>query len=139
MAGEFSVPGNPGPFCISFKIANATTGESNTDLSRDGGNTLWVAPKNGSIVGIGVACSAAITAGSATFRAHSASTEIADASYPAPVCSSANRHSYATVRPRALTFSAGDALGVSVTTTTTLDATNTLDFDADLYVILDND
>lgn len=137
MAGE--LPLSVTPFVISFKIANATTGESNTDLTRDGGNSLWVAPKAGSIVGIGVACSAAITAGTATFRAHSASTEIADVSYPAPVCSSTNRHSYALVRPRAVTFAAGDAIGVSVTTTTTLDATNTLDFDADLYVVLDND
>ena len=137
MAGE--LPLSVKTFSISFKIANATTGESNTDLTRDGGNSLWVAPKAGSIVGIGVACSAAITAGTATFRAHSASTEIADASYPAPVCSSTNRHSYAVVRPRALTFSAGDALGISVTTTTPLDATNTLDFDADLYVAFDND
>lgn len=122
---------------ISFKIANATTGESNTDLTRDSGASLWVAPQAGSIVGIGAACSAAITAGSATFRAHSASTEIADASYPAPVCSSAARHTYAVIRERALTFAAGDALGISVTTTTTLDATNTLDFDADLYVKFD--
>src|SRR3990167_1727585 len=136
MAGE--VAGSVNMVAIPFKIANATTSESNTDLSRDGGNTLWVAPKAGSIVGIGVACSAAITAGTATFKPHSASTEIADASQPAPVCSSTNRHSYAMVRPRALTFAAGDALGVSVTTTTTLDATNTLDFDADLYVVLDN-
>lgn len=124
---------------IAFKIVNATTGESNTDMSRDGGNTLWVAPKAGSVVGVGAACSAAITAGAATLKPHSASTEFTDSSTPTPVCSSASRHSYAVTRPRALRFAAGDALGVSITTTTTLDATNTLDFDADLYVILDED
>lgn len=135
MAGEFV----RSPTAISFKIANATTGESNTDLSRDGGNTLWVAPKAGSVVGIGAACSAAITAGTATFKAHVNSTEVADTSAPSPVCSSTNRHSYAVTRRGVVTFAAGSALGVSVVTTTTLDATNTLDFDADLYVIFDND
>lgn len=123
----------------AFKIANATTGESNTDLSRDGGNTVEVMPKAGSVVGIGVAGSAAITAGSATFKPHSNSTEFTDQSTPTPVCNSSSQHSYAVVRPRALRFAAGDKLGVSVTTTTTLDPTNTLDYDATLYVIFEND
>lgn len=136
MAGEFS---GVKPFPISFKITNATTGESNTDLSRDGTGTYWCAPKAGSIVGIGAACSAAITAGSATFKPHVASTEYTDTSTPAPVCSSSNQGSYAMIPPRKLTFTAGQLLGISVTTTTTLNATNTLDFDVDLYVALDED
>lgn len=124
---------------IPFTLTNATTGLSNSDLVFSGGaTTLAVMPQAGSIVGITANC-AAITAGTVTLKPHRASTEYTDAGTPAPVLSSAQdtNGTYATVRPSALTFVAGDTLGISATTTTTLDPTNTLDVDALLWIQLD--
>lgn len=128
------------PLALPFSKANLTTGESNTDLLRaDGVGTLWTAPKAGSIVGLEVTASAAITAGGITAKPHKASTEYADVGTPAPALSSAARGSYGVARARALRFAAGDTLGVSVTTTTTLDPTDTMDVSATLLVVLDFD
>jgi len=118
---------------IPFSKADLTTGEANSDLTA-GQGTLHVMPVGGSVIGIGIRSNAALTAGTITAKAHKASTEFADVGAPAPACGSAAQASYASVRPGALTFDAGDTLGVSVTTTTTLDPTNTLDVDALLYV-----
>jgi hypothetical protein len=124
---------------IQFTYTNATTGLSNADLTFAGGaTTLVVAPQAGSVIGISANC-AAITAGTITLKPHKASVEYADAGTPAPALSSAHNTNgtYATVRPSALTFAAGDTLGISATTTTTLDPTNTLDVDAVLWIQLD--
>lgn len=123
---------------IPFKGANATTGESNTDLTWAGGTlTYFVAPVAGSVVGISATC-AAITAGTITLLPHKAGTEFTETGVPSPVLSSTadTNGTYATVRANALTFAAGDTLGLSITTTTTLDPTNTLDVDATLFVVL---
>lgn len=123
---------------IPFTLTNATTGNSNTDLTfGGGGGTLVVAPAGGSVVGISARANAAITAGTITLKGHAASTEFTETGAPAPVMSSAAQASYATVRPGAIQFDAGDTLGISATTTTTLDPTNTLDVDAVLYIQLD--
>lgn len=127
------------PVAIGFSKANMTTGESNTDLLRGTGGTLWTAPKAGSIVGLEITASAAITAGTITAKPHAASTEYADVGVPAPACSSAAQGSYAVARARAIRFAAGDKIGVSVTTTTTLDPTDSLDVGASLLVVLDYD
>jgi hypothetical protein len=126
---------------LPFTLANLTTGESNSDMKTAGSiaGTVHIMPKAGSIVAIAAGSAASITAGTITLRAHSNSTEQATEGYPAPVLSSAAQQSYATVRARAIRFAAGDKLGVSLTTTTTLDPTNTLDVDAVLYVQFDND
>lgn len=123
---------------IPFSKANLTTGESNTDLALAGGTADFIAPVAGSIVGISAAC-AAITAGTITLKPHKASTEYAEVGTPAPVLNATNDvgGSYASVRPNALSFAAGDRLGISATTTTTLDPTNTLDVDAVLFIQLD--
>jgi len=120
---------------IPFGKANLTTGESDADLTLEQ-STLAVVPAAGSVIGISIRSSAAITAGTITAKPHKAGTEYTDTGTPAPALSSAAQASYATVRPAALTFAAGNTLGVSVTTTTTLDPTNTLDVDAILFVQL---
>lgn len=126
---------------LPFTLANVTTGASNGDMKTAGSvaGTVHIMPKAGSVVAIGAGAEAAITAGTITLRVHSNSTEIATEGYPAPVLSSAAQQSYATIRARAMRFAAGDKLGVSLTSTTTLDPTNTLDVDAVLYVQFDND
>ena len=126
---------------IHFYKANVTVSASDEDclLAGDGVGTLWIAPVAGSVVGISARASGTFTAGSITVRAHAAGTEIATTGYPAPVLSSAAQGSYATVRPGAIRFAAGDTLGVSVSSTTTLDPTNTEDVSAWLYVQLDPD
>ena len=124
---------------IPFAKSNLTTGESNTDLVLAGTGTLVCAPKAGSVVGLSLRATAAITAGTITARTHKAGTEFAETGYPSAVLSSTARESYAVVRPRALRFAAGDTLGLSVTTTTTLDPTDTNDVDALLFVVFDPD
>lgn len=122
---------------VPFFKANITTGAANEDLALGGAGTLFVAPVAGSIVGISASC-AAITAGTITLTPHSNSVEIATVGVPQPVLSSTQdtNGTYATVRPGAITFAAGATLGISVSSTTTLDPTNTLDVDAVLFVQL---
>ena len=125
---------------IPFSKANITVGASNEDcVLADGVGTLFVAPVAGSIVGISAAASGTFTAGSITVRAHAAGTEIATTGYPAPVLSSASQQSYAVARPRAIRFAAGATLVVSISSTTTLDPTNTEDVTAFLLLQLDPD
>ena len=126
---------------IPFTLTNATTGLSNSDLVVAGGaGTLVCMPNAGSVVGIS-AVTAAMTAGTITLKAHKAGTEYADVSAPAPALGTAydTNGTYGAVRPNVLTFAAGETLGISATTTTTLDPTNTLDVDAVLWVQLDPD
>lgn len=119
-----------------FTAANCTTGHSNADLAF-GQQSYAVMPKAGSVVGISACVNAAVTAGSITVRAHSASTELGDQSYPAPVINATNTASYASTRPGAVTFAAGARLGLSIVSTTTLNPTDSLEIDAFLFVALD--
>ena len=124
---------------VPFTLTNATTGNSNTDLLFAGGaNTLFVAPKAGSIVGISAA-TAAITAGTITLKAHKAGTEFTQTGAPAPVLSSTadTNGTYAVADVGLVRFAAGDTLGISAVSTTTLDPTNTLDIEATLFIQLD--
>lgn len=134
--------GKHGSFmAIPFTLTNATTGLSNSDLVFAGGaGTLVCMPNAGSVIGV-TAVTAAITAGTITLKPHKNGTEYTDVGTPAPALSSTQdtNGTYATVRPNALTFAAGETLGISATTTTTLDPTNTLDVDAVLWVQLDPD
>jgi len=138
MADNFN-PKHGAAIAIPFSKSNLTTGESNTDLVLAGATTLYVAPVAGSVVAISARASAALTAGTITLSGHSASTEFTATGAPAPVLTSAAQASYASIRPRAIRFAAGATLGISATTTTTLDATNTLDVDAFLHIVLDGD
>jgi hypothetical protein len=124
---------------IPFSLTNVTTEAANVDmvLPSSSASTLHVMPHAGSVVGISVRAAGAITAGGISARVHKAGTELADYGYPLPVCDATNQASYANVAPGAITFSAGDSLGLSVSATTTaLDPTNTLDVDGLLFVQL---
>lgn len=138
MVDEYN-PKHGATIAIPLYKANITTGAANEDLALGGGGTLVVMPKAGSILGISLNSAGAITAGTITARAHKAGTEFAETGYPAPVVGSTAQQSYANARPRALRFAAGDKVGVSISSTTTLDPTNTLDVDAVLIVALDLD
>lgn len=119
---------------IGFSKANATTGLSAADMTCEQ-DTLVTALHGGSVIGIALHSNADVTAGTLTARAHKAGTEFSQSGYPAPVLDTTNAaNSYATVTPGSLTFDAGDTLGISLTTTTTLDPTNSADIDAWLIV-----
>ena len=138
MATEFDSKKWGAILAIPFGAANATTGESNTDLTAAGGQTtVFIVPAGGSILGISASCPA-ITAGSVTLTPHKASTEYAHLGVPQPVLSSTNdtNGTYGTIRPGVLTFAAGDAIGISMTSTTTLNPTNTIDVEAVLFIQL---
>ena len=127
---------------IPFKVANAVTAQTAVDLSMDGGNTLAVALHGGSVVGIGVVTNADITAGTIAFSPHKAGTEFAQSGFPNPTLSSAvgvSAASYASVRPGVCTFSDGDTLGVSYTSSTDMAPSSTNDFDVLLYVVYNAD
>jgi hypothetical protein len=139
MATEFDSKKFGAFLAIPFTLTNATTGNSNTDLLVAGGaGTVFCAPASGSVVGVSAA-TAAITAGTITLTPHSAGTEFAVAGTPTAVLSSAfdTNGTQGTTYPGLVRFAAGDTLGISATTTTTLNPTNTLDVDAFLFVQLD--
>lgn len=129
-----------GILAIPFAATNVTTGASDQDLVLGSAlaAAVYIPPRAGSIVAISAACGA-VTAGTITLKAHRTSVEVTEVGAPAPALSSNNdtNGTYATVRPGAVRFSAGQPIGLSITSTTALDPTNTLDVDAFLHIQLD--
>jgi hypothetical protein len=121
---------------IPYLKANLTTEQTNLDMDLSGGGTMYTMPQGGSVVGVTIRGNAAMNAGTVTARAHNGSTEFAESGYPAPAIAANAQESYATCRPGTCTFDAGDSLGVSLTSTTNLQS-ETVDFDALLFVQLD--
>ena len=124
-----------------FTVANLDTALTNTDLVvGQAGNTLSPGmPSAGTIVGLSVIANAAPSAGTVTFSAHSAGTEIVNG--PTAVIDSVTNtveSSGLAASARQHTFAKGARLGVSATTTTSLAAT-TIEFTAILWVRFDPD
>ncbi len=125
---------------IPFSKANIVTAQTDTDLVLPGGNTIAVMPKAGHVVSVSANLNAAITAGgNVTIEVHKDGTELAESAAPVLTLTTAVQESYASVRARALQFSAGDGLGVSYSSATDTTPTNTLDLDCILYVAFAND
>jgi len=119
-----------------FTAANVTTGAADQDLVFAQAGTTVTMLHSGSVVGLSLEPVGAVTGGSITAKVHKASTELANT--PAPVSNETNTlGTYATVRPGSVRFAAGDKLGVSVSATTTLAPTNTVEVNAVLYVAYD--
>lgn len=128
--------GSPAQFV--FLVDNITASQTDVDLTARTGFTTVTMPSAGSVVAVTVQSSANFTAGVATVRAHSASTEFADSGYPAAVLNSTNSNSqYAVVRPGAIRFAAGAKLGLSYTSDANIAPTNTNDLTAVLHVVFD--
>ncbi len=125
---------------LQYGVANLVTSKTNENLvaADVSGNTLLVAPKSGSVVGISVQSSAEVTTDSIIAKAHKDGTEFAQTGAPAPTLDTTNtQQSFAAIRPGVLTFAAGEGLGVSYTTTTDVVPTNTNDIAVTLFVQLD--
>lgn len=125
---------------LQFGVANLVTSKTNEDLvaADVSGNTVLVAPKSGSVVGISIQGSAAVTTDSVIVKAHKDSTEFPQTGAPAPTLDTTNTlQSFANIRPGVLTFAAGDGLGVSYTTTSNVAPTNTNDISVTLFVQFD--
>jgi hypothetical protein len=143
MGDEFNAGKYGAIFPLVFGVANAVTNQTATDLTLSDAtyvNTLAVMPKSGSIIGISVRASAAVTAGTAAFRAHKDGTEFSQTGYPNPALSSTagvSQESYASTRAGNLTFAADEAIGVSYASATDMAPTNTNDFTVLLFVQLD--
>ncbi len=141
MGDEFNAGKYGAILALPFGVANAVTNQTNTDLTVAdvSADTLHLMPKSGSVVGISIHASAAVTAGTVSFRAQKDGTEFAQTGYPNPGLESVtnSQESYASIRPGVLTFSAGDALGVSYTSSTDAAPTNTNDYSVLLFVQLD--
>ena len=142
MGDEFNAGKYGALVTVQFGVANAVTNKTNEDILLAGGTGgLAVMPKSGSVVGITVQASAEVTAGTVTFRAQKDGTEFAQSGYPAPILddgtSGATQQSFASIRPGVLTFSAGEGIGVSYTSTTDAAPTNTNDYDALVFCQLD--
>jgi hypothetical protein len=122
-----------------FIDANVTASQTNEDMTISIGATGTITmPFAGSVVGLTLEASAAVTAGSIIGRVHKSSTEFAQTGYPAPTLNTTNSlGSYATCRPGLIRFAAGDKLGVSLTSDATWAPTNTNDVTAMLYVVYD--
>lgn len=140
MGDEFNAGKYGAIVALPFFAANITASQTNTDIALSGGNTLVVMPKAGSVVGLSVRMTAAVTAGTVSFRAHKDGTEFAQTGYINPALASTagiSQESYASIRPGVLTFSADEGVGVSYTSDATMAPTNTNDVDAMLFVQLD--
>lgn len=130
---------------IPFTIENATASTTAVDLALAGGNcTLVPMPFDGSIIGISARASTAIDTGKATFQAHKDGTEFADQSALAVTISAttdttsdADLETQGSVRPGVMRFTAGEAIGVSYTSSTDMDPTNSNDFDVILFAVLE--
>ncbi len=125
---------------LQYGVANAVTNKTNEDIAGAGAdaNSLLVAPKAGSVVGISVQSSAEVTTDSFIVKAHKDGTEFAQSGAPAPTLDTTNtQQSFAAIRPGVLTFAAGEGLGVSYTSTTNVAPTNTNDLAVTLFVQLD--
>lgn len=140
MANDFDAGAHGAIVAVEFAVANAVTNKTNEDLVVAGGvNTLHIMPNGGSVIGLSVRASADLTAGTVTFRAHLEGTEFAQSGYPAPALSDTVQDSYATIRPGVLTFTAGQGVGVSYTSTTDAAPTDSNDYGALLFCQLDPD
>lgn len=143
MGDEFNAGKYGAVFPLVYGVANAVTNKTNEDLTLSDAtynNTLATMPYSGSVVGISVQASAAVTAGTVSFRAQKDGTEFAQSGYPNPTLNSTagtSQESYASIRPGVLTFSADEAIGVSYTSSTDMAPTNTNDFAVLLFVQLD--
>lgn len=141
MGDEFDAGKYGAIVSIPYAVANAVTNKTNEDMLINGATGgLAVMPHGGSVVGISVQASAAVSAGTVNFRAHKDSTEFAQSGYPNPELSStagSTQQVYGSIRPGVLTFSAGEGIGLSYTSTTDAAPTNTNDYDALLFVQLD--
>ncbi len=126
-------------FAFNYYVGNAVTNQTNTDLALPvSSDTLLVMPQDGSVVAVTVQATAEVTAGAVTFKAHKDGTEFTQTGAPAPVLNTTNtQQTNATVRPSVLTFSQGEGLGVSYSSTTDAAPTNTNDYSATLFVQLD--
>lgn len=122
---------------FAFFVTNAVTNATNVDLGFDANNTSVVMPYAGSIVGITAGSSANVTAGTVTFTPHLASTEYTGLS--CALSTAASNATYATYRPNALTFAAGQKVGVSYVSTTDAAPTNTNDYTAILWIHINPD
>jgi len=124
-----------------FYVANLDSALTNTDLllAQTGMTLSPGMPSAGTILGVSVVTSLAPTAGTATFSAHSAGTEVVNG--PTAVIDSVTNtleSSGLAASARTHTFAKGARLGVSGTTTTNLAAT-TNEFNAYLWVRFDPD
>lgn len=122
---------------LQFVKSNVDTASTNLDFTLASGiNTLALMPYAGSVVGLSVKGNANVTAGTVAFNVHKESTEYAQSSSllaTMTTAAGASNIAYSTVRPGVLTFAAGEAIGVSVSSATNLAAT-TIDFDAIVLV-----
>lgn len=145
MGSDFVNPKFGSVVAIPFSVANAVTNKTNEDMALAGGNKLAVMPFAGSVVGLGVRASAEVTAGNASFKAHKDGTEFPDAGALALTIAAntdttvvSDLETQGSIRPGVMKFSAGDGIGVSYSSATDMDPTNSNDFDAVLYVMLDS-
>jgi hypothetical protein len=115
-----------------FTQADVTSTQTDADLAI-GQATTVIVPYAGSVVAVAAAITSAITGGSCIVRAHKAGTEFTPVGYPAPTINATNSASYASVRPGAVTFSAGDRLGLSIVTDVTY-TPETAELDGWLFV-----
>ena len=125
-----------------FHWLNLAASATNTDglLENVTAITLAVMPASGSIVGMSVVGTAAVTAGTGIFTPHLASTEFTDQSIPQVTLSTTTpNNGYDTARPGAVTFVAGATLGISVTTDAAFLPDGSAEFIATLFVKFDSE
>ena len=134
-----SIDGKFGGYvAIPFETANLNSSLTNGAMAIGAGNTEVIVPFSGSLVGIGVKGNAAATAGTAAFVAVVAGTQYSGLSAGISTAAANTQSAYATSAVGEISFSAGDAVTIQTVTSTTF-APTTIEYDAVLYIQLDND
>jgi hypothetical protein len=125
-----------GYVAIPVGVANLNSSLTNGTMALVGGNVAAVVPFSGSIVGVSVQGNAGATAGTAAFVPVINGVQT---TLKATISTAAANTSkaYAVSPVGELKFAAGAALGVEAVTSTTFAAT-TIEYDAVLYIQLDN-
>jgi len=130
-----------GYVAIPFGVANLDSSLTNGTMTIGGTaaqNVEIVVPFAGSLVGIGVKGNAAATAGTAAFTAVVDGTRYSSLAATVTTAAANTQKATATRDVGEIKFSAGATVAVQAVTSTTF-APTTVEYDAILYIQLDND
>jgi hypothetical protein len=127
-----------GYVAIPFEATNLNSSLTNGAMAIGAGNTEVIVPFSGSLVGIGVRGTSAAPAGTAAFVATVNGVQFGRLSATVSTATANTNQAYGTRAVGEVSFSAGDAVTIQAVTSTTF-APTTIEYDAVLYIQLDND
>jgi hypothetical protein len=127
-----------GYVAVPFQATNLDSSLTNGAMAIGAGNTEVIVPFSGSLVGLGVKGNAAATAGTAAFVATVNGVQHSGLTATVSTAAASTNKAVGTQSVGEVSFSAGAAVTIQTVTSTTF-APTTIEYDAVLYIQLDND